>query len=186
MQRRLMDNAVIPVLAVVASVASSACGGASVQGAKPWQGAGQGPAEVHLEPLARYELGPCADVLGQALPVKPERLTLYRSGNALQLLSESEGLSPLVLENRLHGDAGNTFQAIVDGQLLEIQLPTKTRSGHWLLASHWQEWQQQEGFGARPIRVVERCAVASVPPSVQPQNPAQAAQNPAFGLAKTP
>lgn len=186
MQRPWMNNGVIAGLAAFASVASSACGGARVQGAKPWQGAGQGPAEVRLEPLAHFALGPCSDVLGQALPVTPERLTLYRSGNAAQLLSESEGLSPLVLENRLHGDAGNTFQAVVDGQLIEIQLPTKTRSGHWLLASHWQEWQQQQGFGARPIRVVERCAVTPISPSAQAQNPSQAAKNPAFGLAKTP
>jgi hypothetical protein len=157
-----------------------ACGGVSVQGARPWAGNEAIADDEKAVALAAYQLGRCSDVLGQALPLTRERITLYRVGTQLQLISESHGLTPLVFDNRLHADDGHTFQAILDGQLLEIQLPTARRKGHWLLASHWEEWQQARGFGARPVRVVERCEVATL------QKPADEAKEIPFGLAKPP
>jgi len=138
-----------------AIVFSTGCGGSSVQGAKPWLPRTADEAQF----VAEYELTRCSDVLGQALPLVKDRLTLYRTGDRLRLLTEPQGLTPLMIDNTLHADKGNTFQVIVDDQLLEIRLPTAKRAGQWLVASHWEEWQQQEGFGARPTRVVERCEV---------------------------
>lgn len=163
-------------LVLLGSFAVSACSGAAVQGARPWSIAADGQERAQLQ--GQFEIHQCSDVLGQALPAVSGRLSLYRRGQSLQLVSESEGLTPWVLENRLHGDPDPTFQAIMNGHLLEIQLPGPSRRGHWLLASHWQQWEQPHGFGARPIRIVERCQVAAV------QNPPQSAPNPAFGLAK--
>jgi hypothetical protein len=165
---------------VLAGCVLAACGGSTMQGAQPWVASEVSRSDAKWQALGYYQLGQCADVLGQALPVTPERLTLVRSGADLRLVSESWGLTPVVLHNRLHGDAGNTFQAVVDGQLLEIQLPSQTRKGHWLLASHWEEWQQQHGFGARPVRVVERCDVATL------ESPPDLEKTQAFGLAKPP
>jgi hypothetical protein len=163
-------------LVLLSSLAVVACSGAAVQGARPWLGADRGQLQAQLQ--IQYQLQQCSDVLGQALPAVPGRLSLYRSGHSLQLVSESEGLTPWVMDNRLHGDPDATFQAIVNDHLIEIQLPSPGRSGHWLLASHWQQWEQPQGFGARPIRVVERCQVAAI------ENPLQPAPKPAFGLAK--